>query len=68
MSASRKEPYSDKPYLTVDEAAERLRVSRWKVYDLIRSRELASFRVGSRRRIPVSALDEMVNRLLKEVA
>jgi excisionase family DNA binding protein len=38
-------------YLTVQEVADRLRISRWKVYDLIRTRELASFLVGRRRRV-----------------
>jgi excisionase family DNA binding protein len=40
-------------YLTVKEVADRLQISRWKVYDLIRSRELASFLVGRSRRVPL---------------
>lgn len=55
-------------YMTVDEVAEALRVSRWKVYELIRSRELASFRVGRCRRVPASAVADMVARLLAQVA
>ena len=55
-------------YMTVDEVAEALRVSRWKVYELIRSRELASFRVGRCRRVPARAVADMVARLLAEVA
>lgn len=55
-------------YLTVVEVAEQLRISRWKVYELIRSRELASFLVGRCRRIPASAVAELVDRLLDEVA
>jgi excisionase family DNA binding protein len=55
-------------YMTVDEVADRLRISRWKVYELIRSRELASFLVGRCRRIPASAVAELVGRLLDEVA
>ena len=54
-------------YLTVEEVAAALRISRWKVYELIRSRELASFRVGRCRRVPASAVAEMVARLLAEV-
>lgn len=50
------------------EVAERLRISRWKVYELIRSRELASFLVGRCRRIPASAVAQLVDRLLDEVA
>ena len=55
-------------YLTVVEVAEQLRISQWKVYELIRSRELASFLVGRCRRIPASAVAELVDRLLDEVA
>jgi excisionase family DNA binding protein len=56
------------PYLTVEEVAQALRISRWKVYELIRSRDLASFRVGRCRRVPAHAVAEMVARLLDEVA
>ncbi|MEU8603125.1 helix-turn-helix domain-containing protein [Streptomyces parvulus] len=42
--------------LTVDQVAERLGISRWKVHDLIRSRELASFKIGRCRRINESAV------------
>lgn len=59
---------SGEDYLTVGEVAERLKISRWKVYELIRSRELASFLVGRCRRIPASAVAELVDRLLDEVA
>jgi excisionase family DNA binding protein len=55
-------------YLTVNEVAERLKISRWKVYELIRSRELDSFRLGRCRRIPAGAVGEMVARLRDEVA
>jgi excisionase family DNA binding protein len=55
-------------YLTVPEVAARLKISRWKVYELIRSRELDSFLVGRCRRVPSAAVAEMVGRLLREVA
>lgn len=55
-------------YLTVNEVAERLRISRWKVYELIRVRDLESFRVGRCRRVPASAVETMVNRLVKDAA
>ncbi|MEU4143552.1 helix-turn-helix domain-containing protein [Streptomyces parvulus] len=42
--------------LTVDQVADRLGISRWKVHDLIRSRELASFKIGRCRRISESAV------------
>lgn len=55
-------------YLTVAEVAERLKISRWKVYELTRSRELASFLVGRCRRVPASAVAELVARLMEEAA
>lgn len=53
--------------LNVDEAAERLRVSRWTIYNLIRSNELRTVKVGRRRLVPVAALVEYLD-LLTEVA
>ncbi|MCK2213682.1 helix-turn-helix domain-containing protein [Actinomadura sp. ATCC 31491] len=53
--------------LTVDEAAARLRVSRWTLYTLIRSDRLRSFKVGRRRLIEVEALNECI-KTLAEVA
>ena len=56
--------------LTPEQAAAALRVSRTVVYDLIsRGPEhggLASIRIGRCRRIPVSALDEFVERMRAE--
>ncbi|MEV4293038.1 excisionase family DNA-binding protein [Nonomuraea bangladeshensis] len=52
---------------TVDEAAERLRVSRWTLYALIRSNQLRSFKVGRRRLIEAEALTECI-KTLAEVA
>jgi excisionase family DNA binding protein len=59
---------SGEVYLTVNEVADRLRISRWKVHELIRVRELESFRVGRCRRVPASAVKAMVNRLMKDAA
>jgi excisionase family DNA binding protein len=56
----------DKLLLTVPEAAQALGISRCKVYDLIRMRELVSLKLGSLRRIPAAALDAYVARLLDE--
>jgi excisionase family DNA binding protein len=47
--------------LTVDQVAERLGISRWKVHDLIRSRTLASFKIGRCRRISEAAVDAYVS-------
>ncbi|GGO77966.1 helix-turn-helix domain-containing protein [Nonomuraea cavernae] len=55
--------------MTVPEAMAVLKVSRWTLYNLIRSGDIASILVGTRcRRIPVSALDTYVARLCEEVA
>lgn len=55
--------------LTVPEVMATLKVSRWTVYELIRSGELTSVLVGKRcRRIPRSALEAYVARLYEEVA
>ncbi|WP_021591231.1 helix-turn-helix domain-containing protein [Actinomadura welshii] len=53
--------------LTVDEAAERLRVSRWTLYNLIRSNQLRTVKIGRRRLVPVNALAECLDHL-SEVA
>ncbi|RZD61792.1 excisionase [Streptomyces albidoflavus] len=47
--------------LTVDQVAERLGISRWKVHDLIRSRELASFKIGRCRRMSESAVHSYIS-------
>jgi excisionase family DNA binding protein len=53
--------------LTIDEAAASLRVSRWSVYNLIRSGQLRTIRIGRRRLVPMNALTECLERL-KEMA
>ena len=47
-------------FLTVDETAERLRISRVKVYDLIHRGELATFTIGRSRRIPADSVEAFV--------
>ncbi|GGU92493.1 hypothetical protein GCM10010211_69120 [Streptomyces albospinus] len=47
--------------LTVDQVAGRLHVSRWTVYNLIRSRQLASLTVGRCRRITEAAVDAYIS-------
>jgi excisionase family DNA binding protein len=54
--------------LTVDEAAAWLRVSRWTVYNLIRSNQLHTIKIGRRRLVPPAALRECVELLRKEAA
>ncbi|MFF4932279.1 helix-turn-helix domain-containing protein [Streptomyces griseofuscus] len=54
--------------LTVPEVMSRLRFSRSKVYDLIRSKRLASFTEGRCRRIPESALRDYIHAQLEGAA
>ena len=53
----------DKLLLSPEEAAEALGVGRSRVYDLMRTRELLSVRIGKSRRVPVAALRSYVERL-----
>jgi excisionase family DNA binding protein len=68
MKANR--PEDEIPVLLVrpEDAAHALGVGRTKVYELMRSGELRSVRVGGLRRIPVLALNEFVARLEAEAA
>jgi excisionase family DNA binding protein len=54
--------------LTVQEAADRLRVSRWSLYNLIRANQLRTVKSGRRRLITPAALAECVELLSEEVA
>jgi excisionase family DNA binding protein len=49
--------------LTVDEAAGYLRVSRWTIYNLIRSNQLRTVKIGRRRLVTLAALAECVESL-----
>lgn len=54
--------------LTVDEAAERLRVSRWTLYNLIRSNQLHTVKIGRRRLVPITALTDFLNQITENAA
>jgi excisionase family DNA binding protein len=58
MSTTKIEPL----LLRVDEAAEALALSRTKVYELMASGELESVKLGRSRRVPVSALSDLLAR------
>lgn len=53
---------------TAEETAELLKISRWKVFELIRTQQLRSVKIGGLRRIPATAVEEYIARLLEEVA
>jgi excisionase family DNA binding protein len=52
--------------LTVPEAAEALAISRSKLYELLASGAVASIRIEGSRRVPITALEEYVSKLLAE--
>lgn len=52
--------------LTVPEAAEALAISRSKLYELLASGAVASIRIDGSRRVPLTALEEYISRLLAE--
>ncbi|MFD7357884.1 helix-turn-helix domain-containing protein [Streptomyces sp. NPDC059885] len=54
--------------VTVPEAMTALKLSRSKIYDLIRSRALPSYTEGRARRIPLDALHEYMRNKLEEAA
>ncbi|MFF7182183.1 helix-turn-helix domain-containing protein [Streptomyces sp. NPDC008121] len=56
----------DDELLTVPEAMARLKIGRSALYDLLRTRRLASLTIGKARRIPTHALDDYVQRHLEE--
>jgi excisionase family DNA binding protein len=59
-------PAEPRLLLTVEEAARQLAISRTIGYELLRSGQLESVKLGRIRRIPVGALDEFVTRLREE--
>ncbi|CAL9496706.1 helix-turn-helix domain-containing protein [Streptomyces sp. enrichment culture] len=58
----------DDELLTIPEAMARLTFGRSALYDLLRTRRLASLTIGRARRIPAHALDDYVQRHLEEGA
>lgn len=54
--------------LTVPEAMTALRVSRAKLYDLIRARELTTITIGRRRLVPARAVASFIAARMEEAA
>jgi len=54
--------------VTVEEAAKRLCVGRPKMWQLVMAGEVLSIKIGASRRVPISALEEYVERLSVEAA
>ena len=49
--------------LTIDEAAQLLRISKWKLYDYIHNRQLKTVKFGSRRLVLAAALEALIDQL-----
>jgi excisionase family DNA binding protein len=54
--------------LTMQEAAEWLRVSKWSLYSLIHANQLHTIKIGRRRLVSREALNECVRHLAKGAA
>ena len=52
--------------LTIQEACAALRISKWTLYQLIRSRQLATIKIGSRRVVSAAAIQALLDRLQEE--
>ncbi|MEU4414333.1 excisionase family DNA-binding protein [Nocardia salmonicida] len=50
--------------MTILEASEQLRLSRWSVYQLINQRKLVSVKVASRRLVPATEIDRFIKQLV----
>jgi excisionase family DNA binding protein len=59
---------SPESLLTIEEAADWLRVSRWSVYNLIRAKQLRTVKIGRRRLVPPAALAECIELLGEDAA
>lgn len=66
--ASNPDGPTERILLTVDEAADKLRISRWTLNRLVQERQLASVTIGTRRLIPLDDIDRFVeaNRVSSE--
>lgn len=54
-------PAPQKLLLTVDEAADMLSLGRTYVYQLVMCNKIASVKLGRKRRIPISALQDFIS-------
>lgn len=59
-------PMAEKLLLTVEEAAQRLGLTRSKLYVSVMAGTILSVKIGKSRRIPTHALDAYVERLVEE--
>lgn len=55
-------------FLTAEEVADALKISRSKVFDLIRNGDLVSVKIGRLRRVHADAVREYARHLIEEAA
>ncbi|MGP3683940.1 helix-turn-helix domain-containing protein [Streptomyces sp. IBSNAI002] len=67
-SASHQGPITSQELLTVPQVMARLQLGRSAVYDLLRTRQLASITLGRARRIPTRALTDFIRTRLDQEA
>ncbi|MFI0990583.1 helix-turn-helix domain-containing protein [Streptomyces exfoliatus] len=65
---TRRGPSASEELLTVPQVMERLQLGRSAVYDLLRTRQLASITLGRARRIPTRALTDFIRTRLEQEA
>jgi len=53
--------------LTAKEASAALRISSWKLYDLINRRRIDTVKIGRRRLIPADELTKLIDELRQEI-
>ena len=59
---ARSDVHETKLLLTVPEACEQLRISRWSFYQLVQRRQLTTIKIGGRRLVPTASLGDFVAR------
>lgn len=64
--ANKASPAPQRTLLTVEEAAEQLGIGRTTAWQLVRSGDLGSVRIGKLRRVPVSAIREFAAQLIEK--
>lgn len=60
VARSRESESANSRMLTVTEACERLRISKWMLYRLIRKQELKTIKIGNRRLISLRSIGRFV--------
>ncbi|MEC3979529.1 helix-turn-helix domain-containing protein [Amycolatopsis sp. H20-H5] len=54
--------------LTMEEARQQLRISRWSLNKLVQRHQLATIRIGRRRLVPVNAVNDLIEQLRVEAS